>query len=172
MFKRIMLGLVVLAIVAAAVHYVNKRYFTAEEEHVRAVIETVISHMESDNATWSVMRIRDQLSDKYRHYGEGSSRTVGKAFAVRFVTGLKHRYVGFEVEVHASSVSVAGDTAQVEMIGRVTAAPKSNPQKRVEVMTERGRNRVLIELAKEDGEWMIVGSQRLSHELGEASEED
>jgi len=172
MFKRIMLGLLVLAIVAAAIYYVNKRYFTAEEEHVRAVIETVISHMESDNATWSVMRIRDQLSDKYRHYGEGSSTAIGKALAVRFVTGLKHRYVGFEAEVHAISVSVDGDTAQVEMIGRVTAAPKSNPEKRVEVMTERGKNRVLIELEKEDGDWMIVGSERLSHELGEASEED
>lgn len=172
MFKRIMLGLVVLAIAAAAVYFVNTRYFTPEEEHVRAVIETVISHMESDNATWSVMRIRDQLSDKYRHYGEGSSTAIGKAFAVRFITGLKHRYVGFEVDVHAMTVSVSGDTAQVELIGRVTAAPKSNPEKRVEVMTKRGRNRVLIELEKEDGDWMIVGSERLSHELGEASDED
>jgi len=168
MVKRILLGLVLVGILAGGVYYVKSRYFTEEEDRVRAVINSLISHLESDSVAWSVLRIRDQLSEKYRHHGERAGVAIGKAFAVRFVTGLKQRSAGLKTEVNEMTVFVSGDTAKVEIIGRVMARQKGEAGKWTEVMTKGGKNRVIIELEKEDGDWMVVGSQRLSHALTES----
>jgi hypothetical protein len=172
MVKRILLGLAAVAIVAAGVYIVNSRYFTPERERVRAVVNTLISHLGTDNVVWSVNRIRARLSDKYRHHGEGGGVTIDKALASQFVMSLKQRLVGFKADVEVMTISVSGDSAKVEILGRVTAGQRGAPGKRIEVMTDKGRNRVVIELQKEDGDWMVVGSERLSHTLPDPSDDD
>ena len=172
MIKRILLGLAAVAIVAVGVYIIDSRYFTPERERVRAVVNTLISHLESDNVVWSVDRIRARLSEKYRHHGGGGGVTIDKALASQFVMTLKQRFVGLKAEVQMMTISVSGDSAKVEILGRVTAEQRGAPGKPVEVMTDRGRNRVVIELRKEDGDWMVVGSERLSHTLPEPSGDD
>ncbi len=169
MIKRILPGLAAVAIIVVGVYIVNSRYFTPERERVRAVVNTLISHLESDNVVWSVDRIRARLSDKYRHHGEGGGVTIDKALASQFVMTLKQRFVGLKAEVQMMAISVSGESAKVEILGRITAGQKGAPGKRIEVMTDKGRNRVVIELQKEDGDWMVVGSERLSHTLPETS---
>ena len=172
MVKRILLGLAVVGILAGGVYYVKTRYFTEEEDRVRAVVDTLIVQLESDNVTWSVLRIRDLLSEKYRHHGEGAGGAIGKAFALRFVTGLKQQSAGLKAEISKMTVFVSGDTAKVDITGRVMARQRGEAGKWAEVMTKGGKNRVIIELEKEDGDWMVVGSQRLSHKLTESTKEN
>ncbi len=165
MAKRILAVIVLLAVVSGAAYFVYNRYFVPEQERVRGVAESLIKHLTSDNVTYSALRIRDHLSKTYRHRGEGTNVTIDKPFVVRYVATLKQRFTDIEVEVVEMNVTVLGGSATVDLVGRVTAADKSG--KRIEILTAPGRNRVRLELEKEDGDWLVVSSRRLAHDLDE-----
>ena len=164
MLKRILLVLLLAAACVVAGYHVYGRYFTPERERVQRVIGRLITHLESDNVLVSVPRIRGLLSDKYRHRGEGTEMAIDKVLAIQYLMGLKQRYSGFEVEVQGLTVTVLGNSATVDIIGRVTAKRSS---RRIELLTDGGHNRARIELEKEDGDWIVVSSRRLAHHLND-----
>lgn len=171
MTKRMMFWVIVVIVIGAGMYRILMRYLMSDEARVRSVIESVISGLEKDNVVVSILSIRGHLSKDYRHRGEGIQ--IDKQSVVRYIGWLKQSmgYVGLKVERSEMSVTVTGDTARVEMIARVTAVRKSQPGERIEVMTAPGRNRAIIDLVKEDGEWMIVGSERAAGEWEEPSAE-
>lgn len=171
MTKRMMFWVLVVVVIAVGIYRVFVRYLTSDEARVRSVIESVISGLERDNVYVSILSIKDHLSKDYRHRGEGVQ--IDKQSAIRYIGWLKQSmgYVDLKVERREMSIKVTGNTARVEMIARVTAARKDRPDKRAEIVTEPGRNRAIVNLAKEDGEWMIVGSERAAGEWEEPAEE-
>ena len=91
---------------------------------------------------------------------------------MRFVAALKQRSAELKVEVGEMTIFVSGDTAKVDITGRILAKQKGKTGKWTEEMTERGKNRVIIELEKKDESWIVVSSERLSHTLPKSSEDD
>jgi hypothetical protein len=163
---------VVVAILAGGVWHVKNRYFTEEEARVRAVIDSLISHLEGDNLLWDVDQIRNHLSEKYCHRGENAPFEITKWRAGRAVAARRHQYAQLKVEISTITVSVSGDTATVDLTGRVMARQKGTADKWIEVMTGGGKNRVIIELEIEDGDWKVVSSQRLSYALPESTRDN
>jgi hypothetical protein len=163
MLKRIILGVLILGTVAASGYYVATRYLVSDEDKVRSTVHSLISNLERENRFVALLGIERRLSGDYRHIGEG--RTIDKPLALRFLSGLKQRYTDFCVEVREMTVTVDGDTAEVVITGRVTAAPEGDSERRTEVMTDPGRNRAVIQLAREDAEWKVVQSERVQFRL-------
>ena len=172
MTRKVLPIVVLVAVVVVAGYLFIKDVTTTEEERVWSVIDSLISHLEGDSPQWNVLRIRDHLSDAYRHRGEDVGVAIDKQTAVAYIYRLKvsGSYSDFRVDIEEKKITVNGDTARVDLTGRVTAAKEGTPAERVEVMTARGWNRVMIDLAKEDGDWMVTGSERLRHTLTERNE--
>ena len=170
MKKKALFGLAAVALIVAA-YFIVKHLTRTEEERVRSVVTGLTSDLEKNNLPLCVWGMRAKLSEKYRHRGERTSITIDKQLALAYVVQLKQQlaYEDFKVEIREMKVTLDADakTARVEVTGRITAAKKGKPEERVELMTEPGQNKAIVDLAKEDGDWMVVGSERVQHKLAD-----
>ncbi len=167
MIKKIAFWVAVVVAVGGPGYFLVSRCLTTEADRVRSVIDSLVSNLESENVGWALLRIRGHLSESYKHHGESTSITIDKAVALRFIGRLKQRFKNFNGHTRELRVSVSGETARADITGRITAAKTDKPQERVEVMTEPGLNRAIIDFAKEEGDWVVTGSERVSYKLAE-----
>jgi hypothetical protein len=166
--KRTLLWLFII-LLAIAAYFIIRTLTRTDTDRVRGVVSDLVSSIETDSIPRCMWGLRAGLSSKYVHRGEGTDQPIDKEIALAYVLNLKEdqEYVAFKVDIREMSVSVTGDTARVDITGRITAARKSNPTQRVELMTD-GHNKAVIDLKKEDGEWTVVGSRRLPCVLPES----
>ncbi len=164
--KKLAIRIVLVLAVVIPVYFLIRGYFRTERERVQRVIDAVASGLERENVWLSLHSIFEHVSDSYRH-NEGR-REVGKQEALVAVRGYKQRYVEFRVELKDIDITVIADTAKAELTGRITAAKKDDPEKRIELITRDGWNRAVIYFEKEDGEWLVTGSERLRRKWGDA----
>jgi len=158
--KRVVLWAVIAAVVLGTAYQVLTRYLRSDEERIRRVIAKVISAVETDNPQLSVFSLRGYLAKDYGHRGEMIA--VDRQTALRYLGGLKQAgYVDFQVEIRDLDVTIDGETARAEFAVRVTAAKKGSPEKRVELLTRRGLNRGVVDFVKDEGDWLVAGSERV-----------
>ncbi len=158
--------ILVLACGGLAWHFVPN-WLRGDEARVRAVVNGLISSLQQDNLYLSLLGIQSRLSDNYEHKGEDIPMRLDKQQALLYVGTLKQRlnYVDFRVDLwEPMKITLTGNTARVELTGRITAAKEGSATERVELMTERGMNRAVLTLAKEDGSWKVVASERMKHQ--------
>jgi hypothetical protein len=168
MIKRILLWVVIVAIAAGLTYYIAVRFLTSEEDRVRDVIEGMITNAESDGGNFAMFRIQAELANNFKHHDRGVA--ISKPMVVRALGALLSRYTNVDVQVAEMTVQIQGETAEVILTGRVTAALRTAPGGQVEVMTRHGHNRVEIRLRKIDGDWKVTRSQLVPHELKQAAD--
>lgn len=166
MIKKMLFWTVVVLVMAVLAHFVIKEITTTEEDRVRSVLDSLISGVESNSSLVCQTRLMDNLSLDYVHRGERADITIDKALALRYLVGLKQQsYKDFQAEIRDMQITVTGQTAHCVLTGRVTAALKDKPGDRVELLTVGGFNRAIIDLAKENDRWQVIGSQRVEHDF-------
>jgi len=175
MIKRIVLWVVIVAVLIGAAWYIYQKYGVTDEARVERVVDRMAAGLETGNTALSVLRISSYLSSTYRHNDDalgvprgGLDKSTVKAYILRLRRDLG--YHDFDVELSEVTVTVTDDTAQAIVTGRITALPKGENEERVELMTSPGLNRAVLDFAKEDGDWMVVRSRRVAHDLDDAEQ--
>ena len=165
--KKIIFWSIFLAIVAVAAFFIIRHLTTTEEGRVRSAVNGLISDLEKDNVYLCMWGLKYSLSDKYVHEGENVDFKIDKDLALQFIAHLKATlgYVDFKVEIMEMTVTLDGDAARVVVTGRITAAREDKPDERIEVMTDGGHNKAVLDFRKEGGDWMVVRSERLKYDL-------
>jgi hypothetical protein len=113
------------------------------EDQVRALIEQAIEAAEESD----VGDLMDLVSERYQ--GEGGDRAGLRQYLTGMVLGG-----GIDVKVLTQQVSVAGDTAQAELDVVLVRGGL-----RGAVTGDAGARTVRVDLAREDGDWKVTGSE-------------
>ncbi len=167
MIKKTVLTLLVVICGSVAAYFLVRHLTRTDEDRVRAVITGLISDLATDNPLLSTWGIQRKLSDKYVHRGE--EVPIDKELTISYIMALKqnHGYIDFKVHIIELKITVNADakTARAEITGRVTAATKTKPDQRIEIMTQPGLNKAIIDFAKEDADWLVTGSERIRYDL-------
>ena len=156
--KKLAVRIVLVLAVVIPVYFFIRGYLRTERARVQRVIDAVASSLERENVWLSLHGIFKHVSGGYRHREGG--REVGKQEALVAVCSYKQQYEQFRVELKDIDITVIADTARVTLTGRITAAKRGSPGKREELITRGGWNRAVIYFEKEDGEWLVTGSER------------
>ena len=163
MIKKALLWLLILALALTA-FFVIRHMTRTDEQRVRGVIDSLINNLESSNIYRCMWGMRRHLSARYVHRGENADVVIDKQLALAYIEQMKTEYTDFKVEVDRLDLTLSGDTARVIVTGRITAVRSDDAShRRVEVMTD-GHNMAVIDLKKEEGDWVVIGSERLSRQ--------